>query len=105
MFARVSVYDIPGERAAEAARSFRAALDAIGGAPGFEEAYFLVNRDEGRGVALTLWRDHDAITASRVAATRLRGEASRAVDGDVVMVDEYEVAVHLVGSGALPPAA
>lgn len=103
MFARVSVYDIPGDRVHEAARSFRTALEAIGRARGFEEAYFLVSREEGRGLALTLWHDHDAMSASRVTATRLRGEAVRAVEGDVVMVDEYEVALHVAGTPVLEP--
>jgi heme-degrading monooxygenase HmoA len=95
MFARVSIYDIPGERIHEAAESFRNALEVIAAAHGFDQAYFLVSREEGRGLALTFWDDDDAMSASRVSATRLRGEAVRAVDGDVVLVEEYEVAVHV----------
>lgn len=95
MFARVSVYDIPEDRAHEAVGSFRTALETIATAVGFDEAYFLVSRDAGRALVLTLWRDHAGMAASRVSATRLRGEAVRAVDGDVVLVDEYEVALHV----------
>jgi heme-degrading monooxygenase HmoA len=95
MFARVSIYDIPSGRVDEAVRSFGEALDGIAGARGFGEAFFLVSRDEGRALVLTTWNDHEAVTASRVTATRLRGEAVRAVDGDVVMVDEYELALRV----------
>jgi len=95
MFARVSMYEIPGERAHEAVASFKDALETIAAARGFEEAYFFISRDANRGLALTLWEDHEGMAASHVSATRLRGEAVRAVDGEVVLVDEYEVALHV----------
>lgn len=95
MFARVSIYEIPGERAHEAVASFKDALETIAAVRGFEEAYFLVSREANRALALTMWEDHHSMVASRVSATRLRGEAVRAVDGDIVLVDEYEVALHV----------
>ena len=98
MFARVSIYDIPADRVREAVGSFDAALQAIAHARGFGEAYFLASRDEGRALVLTTWEDHGSMAASQVAATRLRGEAVRAVDGNVVMVDEYEVALHVTAA-------
>ena len=103
MFARVSIYEIPGERAHEAVASFRGALEAIASARGFEEAYFLVSREADRALALTLWSDQDGMAASQVSATRLRGEAVRAVDGAVVIVDEYEVALHVEPQPAVTP--
>ena len=102
MFARVSVYDIPGERAHEAVASFRNALEAIASARGFEEAYFFVSRESNRAMALTIWGDHDGMEVSRVSATRLRTEAVRAVDGDVILVDEYEVALHVESQAVAP---
>ncbi len=104
VFARVSIYDIAGDRVNEAAVSFRAALEEIARADGFGEGLFLVSRDEGRAVVVTTWDDHASMTASRIAATRLRGEAVRAVDGDVVMADEYELAVRVVPPAADAPA-
>lgn len=92
MFARVSIYDIPEDRADEAIESFERALETIAGADGLSEALFLVNR-EGKGIALTLWDDHEAMSASRVTASRLRSEAAASVVADVVSVDEFEVAV------------
>ena len=76
MFARVSAYDIPDGRANEATMSLAEALDRIAAARGFAHAYFLISRESNRGVAVTFWEDHDAMTASRVTATRLRGDAS-----------------------------
>lgn len=102
MVARVSVYDIPGERSDEAAASFSSALDTIAHVPGFDHAYFLVSTEAGRGIAVTFWASHDAMAASRVTATRLRGDAARAVDGEIVLVDEFEVAVRVDGPGGAP---
>jgi len=56
-----------------------------------------VSRDSNRGIALTLWDDHDAMTASRVTATRVRSAAIESVGGEVVAVDEFEVAVRTSG--------
>ena len=100
MFARLSIYDISGERAGEARRSFADALEKIAASRGLSEAYFLFSRESERGVALTLWDDHEAMSASRVTASRLRSAAVEAVGGDVVAVDEFEVAVHVTGSQA-----
>jgi hypothetical protein len=98
VYARLSMYDIPEDRVAEARASFSVALETIAALAGLSEAYFLVSRESGRGVALTLWDDHVAMSASRVTASRLRSAAVEAVDGEVVLVDEFEVAVHVTGS-------
>jgi heme-degrading monooxygenase HmoA len=95
VFARLSTYDIPEGRIGEATESFADALAQIADCRGFNEAYFLVNRESGRGVAVTFWEDQDAATASRLAATRLRTAAIGAVDGEVVSAEEFEVRVHL----------
>jgi heme-degrading monooxygenase HmoA len=97
LFARVSIYDIPDGRTADATSSFEEALETIAASRGLSEALFLVSRESNRGIALTLWDDHEAMSASRVAATRLRRAAIDAVGGDVVAVDEFEVAVRTHG--------
>ena len=93
MFARLSIYELPVDRTRDASRAFEEALQGIAASRGFSEAYFLVNQ-EGRGVALTIWEDDETLTASRVAATRLRSEAVHSLDGEVVSVEEFAVAVH-----------
>jgi heme-degrading monooxygenase HmoA len=98
VFARVSMYDIPEERISDARASFADALEAIAPLRGLSEAYFLVSRESARGVAVTLWEDHEAMSASRVTASRLRSAAIEAVGGEVTIVDEFEVAVHVTGS-------
>jgi hypothetical protein len=93
VFARVSIYDIPENRTAYAAASFAGDLETISSSRGLSEALFLVSRESNRGIALTLWDDQEAMSASRVLASRLRSAAIEAVGGEVVAVDEFEVAV------------
>ena len=91
MFARVGTYDVPEGNGENVREAFREALAGIGALPGFEEALLLHACDDKRAITITFWDDRDSLSGSRVAATRLRSEAARAVDGDVVGVDEFEV--------------
>ena len=99
MFARVSIYEIPDDQAGQAVDSFSDALTQIAGQAGLCDAYFLVGRESDRAMVMTLWESQDAMAASRLTATRLRTEASRAADGSIVSVEEFEVAVHASGAG------
>ena len=93
MFARVAVYEIPGHRVEEAVGSFREAIDQIP-RTGLEEVYVLISPDSDRALTMTLWDKQDAMEASRIAASRLRSDAAKVVDGSVQSVVEYEVAIH-----------
>lgn len=94
MFARISTYELPPERAEDAIHSFRDAIERIRDLEGFREVYFLVDRHGGQAVTITMWETAQAMEASRVAASRARSEASRAVDGAVRNTAEYEIAIH-----------
>jgi len=93
MFARVTVYELPGDRMDEAVESFRFAFDQITRLDGFCDGYFLVCADEDRATAFTRWETRAAMEASRVTASRVRTDAARSVDGCVVSAHEYEVAI------------
>ena len=100
MFARVAIYDVPPERADEARVGFGAALARIReSSSGLRDAWVLLSDESGRAVTITFWEDHAAMAASRVAASRLRGEAAASVDGSVVSVDEFEVVEGGGGTG------
>ena len=98
MFARVSHYEIPEEQRSGAEASFEQAIEKIREVPGLKDAYFLLACEGDRAMVITLWETRHAMTDSRVAASRLRTEASRAVDGSVVSVDEYEVVTQAEGA-------
>jgi heme-degrading monooxygenase HmoA len=91
LFARVGIYEIPADRHEEARASFQEAIARIREVPGLTDAYFLLGTDSERAITITLWDDHAAMAASRVTASRLRGDASALVGGDVLSVEEFEV--------------
>jgi hypothetical protein len=91
MFARMAIYDVPGDRLEDARASFQEAIARIGESPGMADALFLLNGDSGRAVTITMWVDHHSMVASRVGASRIRSEALAAVGGEIVSVDEFEV--------------
>jgi heme-degrading monooxygenase HmoA len=97
VFARVSIYEIPDGRSHEAATSFGEAMGTIASHRGLVDAYFLVARESDRAIVVTLWESEVAMTASRVTATRLRSEAARAVDAEILSVEEFEVAARESG--------
>ena len=74
MFARVSIYDIPDDRADEAVASFTEALNTIAASRGLAEAVFLVSREGNRGLAMTVWnRPGDDVREQRRRLASPRG--------------------------------
>jgi heme-degrading monooxygenase HmoA len=94
----VSHYEIPEEQRTDAEASFEEALGKISETPGLQDAYFLLSCEGSRAMVITIWENRHAMTDSRVAASRLRTDAARTVDGEVVSVDEYEIVTHAVGA-------
>jgi hypothetical protein len=90
MFARVTVFN---ESADDAIRvTGERVIPAVLGLPGSRGGFFLVNREEGKTLSLTLWEDRGALDASAVAIAQLRAERPQHVPGsEVVDVCEYEV--------------
>ena len=90
MFARVTLLK---ESADDAIRVTRErVIPIVLGLPGSRGGFFLVNRDEGRTLSLTLWEDRGALDASAAAIAQLRAERPQHVPGsEVVDVCEYEV--------------
>jgi heme-degrading monooxygenase HmoA len=99
MFARVSAYELPQERTADAVAAFRTAIADMEGLSGLLDAYMLVSEDGSSALTVTLWETHDAMTASRVRAARARSAAAEAADSAVQSTIEYRVAVQGRGSG------
>jgi heme-degrading monooxygenase HmoA len=93
VFARVSRYDIPGERIDEAVTKFADAVAQITELAGFREAYLLVSREDECATTLTFW-SAAVMEATRVTASRLRTEAAQAVGAAVTGSQEFEVAIH-----------
>jgi heme-degrading monooxygenase HmoA len=91
--ARVSTYDLSPDKFEDGIRGFREAMNRIRELDGLHEVFFLVDRENGQAVTITLWDDAATMTASRVAATRARSDAARSADGVVKSSCEYEVVI------------
>ena len=66
--------------------------------PGLEAVYWLVDRDAGKGLIVTLWESEDAMRASEHARLR-RQTGMAAATGARVTTDRYEVVDSLVMPG------
>jgi heme-degrading monooxygenase HmoA len=100
MFARVSTYQVPAERLGDAAGAFERAIQEIQDVDGFREAYVLVDEEDGRALTMTVWSSQYALEAGRDVAGRLRRAAVKEIEGSVVSVVEYEVALHTAAGEA-----
>jgi hypothetical protein len=90
MFARVTQFreSVDDAIRVTSERVIPVVLDLRGSRGGF----FLVNREEGRTVSITLWQDREALDASEIPIAQLRAERSQHVPGsELVDVCEYEV--------------
>jgi hypothetical protein len=96
--ARLSTYDLSVDKLDEGIRGFREAIDRIQQLDGFQEALFLIDRENGQAVTITFWDRADSMLASGVSASRARSDAARAADGEVKSTCEYEVAIREPGS-------
>ncbi len=94
MWARVSRFTGPTDRIDEDIRDSREAakqlLDTTSGSKGL---YYLVDRENGRSMAVTLWESEEALRASEEAAARVREDSTERVGGAIVSVERYEVAL------------
>ncbi len=94
MYARVSTYQGPPDQIDEGVRYAREnILPRVGEIDGFEGVYFLVDRQSGKALSVTLWESEETMRASEEEANRLRSETAQAGGQEVVGVDRYEVAI------------
>ncbi len=65
--------------------------DQFGQTEGMKGTVFLVDRQSGTIVAISLWQDEQAMQASEGEATRVREEVTN--PGETASVERYEVAL------------
>ncbi len=92
-FARVTWLSGESSTAERAVEMFRmGVLPRVQELAGFCSASMLMSRDAGRVVGTVMFEDRDQLMASREAAARIRGTASKEVGATVDEVAEMEVA-------------
>jgi heme-degrading monooxygenase HmoA len=97
MHARVSTYqtDDP-EGLVEGFKSVSSDLEQV---DGFSHGYFLVDRDGGKALSITIWESDEALRASQSKADELRKRGTEASGTSINSVDHYEIS-HTAGSPA-----
>ena len=88
MFARVSTYRGDADRIVEGFAGVTEPLEAI---EGFSHAYFLVDRENGKAMSITIWDSEDALLASAAPADDLRSRGADAGGAEIESVQHYEV--------------
>ncbi len=94
MFARVSTYQGSPQQIDEGLDHARQSiLPRVQEVDGFEGVYYLVDRQSGKALSITLWESEEAMRASEEEANKLRGESAEAAGATVEGVERYEVAI------------
>jgi hypothetical protein len=88
MYARVSTYSGDGDRLLEGFTDVTEPLQAI---DGFSRAYFLVDRQNGKGMSITIWTSEEALHASAAKADELRSRGAAAGGAEIESVGHYEI--------------
>jgi heme-degrading monooxygenase HmoA len=88
MFVRVSTYSGDGDRLLEGFADVTEPLQAI---DGFSRAYFLVGRQNKKGMSITIWESEEALQASAAKADELRSRGAAAGGAEIESVEVYEI--------------
>jgi heme-degrading monooxygenase HmoA len=88
MFARVSTYRGDADRLLQGFADVTEPLEAI---DGFSHAYFMVNRETGTGMSITIWDSEEALNASVAKADELRKQGADAGGAEIESVEHYEI--------------
>ena len=93
MFARVTTVQGQPDRLDEGVRTFQEqTLPLIQGQPGFQGAYLLADRQQGKALAISLWESQEAMQQTEQAVAQQRTQAAQQMGGPEPTVERYEVA-------------
>jgi len=95
MHARVSTYQSPPEQLTDAIVDNMKAniLPRVFEMDGNRGAIFLIDRETGKHLSITLWESAEAMRASEEKANQVRGDAAQTTSGNVRNVERFEVSV------------
>ena len=93
MHARVSTYQ--GRDTDRLIEGFESVTGALQGIEGFCNAYFMVDRETGRAMSITIWDSEDALNASVSQADELRKQGTQPSGAVVEHVQHFEIPIVL----------
>jgi len=88
---------LPDRRSRGLIEGFKSVSSDLEQVDGFSHGYFLVDKDGGKALSITIWESEDALLASKSKADELRERGTEASDTSIDSVDHYEIS-HWVGS-------
>jgi hypothetical protein len=98
VFARIATYTAqpsPYRIEQGISRTRERALPRLRQIDGYEGAYFLVDRQSGKAISISLWESEEAMHASEEPVRTLRDEVAGGLGTQTVDVEHYEVAIGL----------
>jgi heme-degrading monooxygenase HmoA len=96
MYARVTVTQAsPEQFDQDVAYIQEHLLPAVKAMPGIKGAYFLVSRETGKGITISLWDTEEEMQASSATASQARSDAVQSLSVNVQGVDNYEIVAQL----------
>ena len=90
MFARVSRYRGDADLLRAGFDQATAELEQL---DGFNQAYFLADREHSRAMSITLWDSEAAMAASAERAHAMRTRATEPANASIESVESYEVLI------------
>jgi len=98
MFARVSTYRADQDSDG-LLQGFQDTIGPLQLVDGFSHAYFMVDRETGTAVSMTVWESENAMSASSDSAEDRRRQRSEAGNASVQSVDHYEIGLLAAAPG------
>lgn len=92
MFARVSTYQGTAEGVEQSLTRTTDVMQRAEALAGFKGMYYLVNRESGKAMSVTLWESEGDLLASVEAANQIRTEEAAADGSEILGVEHFEVA-------------
>jgi heme-degrading monooxygenase HmoA len=93
MHARVSTYQASDSEGL--VEGFKSVTDALERVDGFSHAYFMVDRDSGKAMSITIWENEDALNASVSKADELRKQGTTPSGTAIESVQHYEIPLRI----------
>jgi heme-degrading monooxygenase HmoA len=91
MFARVTKMTASAEWVEDGIAFIAERAPSTQGQHGFRGAYWLIDRENGQGMAITFWDTEEAMRASEPMGEESRAQTAQSVSGRVLSVERYEV--------------
>jgi heme-degrading monooxygenase HmoA len=96
MFARVTIAQGAPERLDDTLRTIREqVLPMFQGQAGFQHLHVLIDRQNGRGLSVSLWESREALAQAEAAVNQMRGQVAQTIGMAPLATEVYEVAIEV----------